>query len=518
MTEYTAPFVILFPWTAAFYFGLIRIVDPQWIEAREKPVAKIATVSSLIPLIILLILDMNAVIDGIPGNIRYGEWFGAGSYRVHLGLVLDGLSLTIATLMAWISFLTLRFSIPYMHREKGFLRFFMILNLFNGAMQLIVLAGSAVLTFVGWELAGVSSFLLIGYAFDRHTATRNANRAFITNRIGDAGFIFGIFSAFAWFGGTEWGHMSLATGGTTTLGATLVGVGFIIAAMAKSAQVPFSPWITRAMDGPTPSSAVFYGSLMVHAGVYLVLRLEPLLEKTPALLTIVAILGLVTALYGWIVAMVQSDVKSSLIFSTFSHTGLMFFWCGLGWFQLAAWHMGLHASFRAWQFLHAPSLMHDLDQPSPPAPQWLTRWHGLHTAVMQRFWLEQAGDALLATPTRKLSTDMQVFEYRLLAPLAGLPSQANAISSLAQWQDRRSGAIPLPGCSVERSAGIAGKFIRRLSDFLYFFEENVILKGGGAGLLRVLLRIGGRLAEIDHLLCQPRYLILLIALTFAIVL
>ncbi|MBF0144951.1 MAG: hypothetical protein HQL84_00355 [Magnetococcales bacterium] len=518
MVDQIAWLTILLPWGTALFLAGSRILHPHWHESREKRVARISLAASLIPVGLLLLLDLKALIQGVPGAIGLGEWFGAGAYRVQLELMLDGLSLTIATLMGWISFLTIRFSVLYMHREGGFMRFFMILHLFSGAMQLIVQAGNAVLTFVGWELAGVSSFLLIGYAFERHAATRNANRAFITNRFGDAGFMFGIFAAFTWFGGIDWSHISTSADQVETLGATLVGVGFMTAAMAKSAQIPFSPWIARAMDGPTPSSAIFYGALMVHAGIYLTLRLEPMLLQTPSVLTSIAVLGLLTALYGWMIALAQSDVKSSLIFSTISQIGLMFFWCGLGWFTLAAWHMGLHIAFRAWQFLHAPSLMDDLDRPAPPAPQFLTRWPQLHSAVIQRFWLEHLGDAMMAAPTYRLAADMQVFEHRVITPLTGLPAHANAISTLAQWQDQQSGVIDSAGYSVERSTGIAGRTLQKLASILHHFEENMILKGGGAGLFQTLLRIGKRLTQIDLLLSQPRYLFFMIALTFVIIL
>jgi len=518
MVDQWAWLAVFTPWAAALTLAVLRLMDPVWNETREKNVARISLFASLVPVVILLVLDVKGWAVGVGGAIDSGEWFGAGPYRVTLGLMLDGLGLSMATLMGWIAFMTVRFSTFYMHREAGFMRFFMILNLFNGAMQMIILAGNAVLVFVGWELAGVSSFLLIGYVYTRETATRNANRALITNRFGDAGFLFGIFSAFTWFGGTDWVHISSTADQVETLGATLMGAGFMTAAMAKSAQIPFTPWIARALDGPTPSSAIFYGSLMVHAGVFLTLRLEPMLRQTPTILTIIAVLGLLTAIMGWVIALAQSDVKSSLMFSTVSQVGLMFVWCGLGWFTLAAWHLGFHAMFRAWQFLHAPSLMHDLDRPSPPAPRWLTRWYGLHTAVLQRFWLEQIGDAMMAAPTEKLAADMQVVELQIITPLTGLPAHANAISTLAQWQDFQSGVIPQPGFSVERSTGVAGKLIQGLASILYHFEENMVLKGGGAGLLQILLNIGKPLTRIDFFLSEPRYLLFMIALTFVIIL
>ncbi len=276
------------------------------------------------------------------------------------------------------------------------------MSLFVAGMLLIVLAGNAVLAFVGWELAGVSSYLLIGYAYERPTATGNAARAFVTNRIGDAGFLLGIVAGAAAGSGRSNGRRSAPGGAPVTLltGAP-AGVGFVLAALAKSAQLPFAPWIARALEGPTPSSAIFYGALMVHAGVYLLIRLEPLLLagagrrwcSSPSL-------GVATALYGWLCGLAQTDVKSALIFATTTQVGLMFLACGLGWFELAAWHLGLHAAWRAYQFLHG-AVLHAPDRcrrAHPRRPGWRDGcW--LYTAALQRFWLEHLADGLLVRPT-----------------------------------------------------------------------------------------------------------------------
>jgi NADH:ubiquinone oxidoreductase subunit 5 (subunit L)/multisubunit Na+/H+ antiporter MnhA subunit len=160
-----------------------------------------------------------------------------------------------------------------------------------------------------------------------------------------------------WLGGAEWTMLN-NTGDLENLQIDLIVGCFLLAALAKSAQLPFSGWITRALEGPTPSSAIFYGSLMVHGGVYLLLRLEPLLSQAPPMMTLIAVLGLLTALYGWISGFVQTDIKTSLMLSTVSQAGLMLLWIGLGWFELAAWHLVLHAIWRAYQFLNAPSMMH----------------------------------------------------------------------------------------------------------------------------------------------------------------
>jgi NADH:ubiquinone oxidoreductase subunit 5 (subunit L)/multisubunit Na+/H+ antiporter MnhA subunit len=271
----------------------------------------------------------------LPEPLVFGEWLRIGAIPVRLSFVLDAYSLPAATLVALVAWMALRFSATYLHRESGFPRFFLGMCLFLAGMLLIVLAANAVLAFVGWELAGISSWLLIAYTWERPLATGNALFVFLASRVGDAGFVLGIGLA-VWSAGTvEWVWLA-GDGSMSTVTARLLAAGFVLAALVKSAQLPFTPWIARALEGPTPSSAVFYGSLMVHAGVYLLCRLQGLLLQVPDLLALLAVVGLTTALYGGLCALVQSDVKSALIFSVVAQVGLMFFCCGLGLFWLAA--------------------------------------------------------------------------------------------------------------------------------------------------------------------------------------
>ena len=175
----------------------------------------------------------------------------------------------------------------------------------------------------------------------------------------------------------------------------LLVIGFVIAALAKSAQLPFSAWLTRALEGPTPSSAIFYGAVMVHAGVYLMLRLEPLLLQVPDVMFGLVVAGALTAIYAWLCGLVQTDVKSALIFATLFQVSLMFVSIGLGWTTLALVHLCLHACWRVWQFLVAPSwLVITRERPAPP-PAWLRNNQFLYTAALQRFWL----DKLACRPT-----------------------------------------------------------------------------------------------------------------------
>jgi NADH-quinone oxidoreductase subunit M len=274
--------------------------------------------------------------------------------------------------------------------------------------------------FVGWELAGISSWLLIGYTWERPLATGNALFVFLTNRVGDAGFMLGIALAVWSVGTLEWAWLA-GDGSLGTVSARLLAAGFVLAALVKSAQLPFTPWIARALEGPTPSSAVFYGSLMVHAGVYLLCRLQGLLLQVPDLLALLAVVGLATAVYGSLCALVQSDVKSALIFSTVTQVGLMFFCCGLGLFWLAACYSGLHAAWRAYQFLLAPAYMHLVRRPARPVPRWLAAQRWWYTAALQRFWIEPLANSLLTRPTLALGRDVRALDERFIDPLVGAP-------------------------------------------------------------------------------------------------
>ncbi|MEA3277762.1 MAG: proton-conducting transporter membrane subunit [Pseudomonadota bacterium] len=504
------------PLTASLWIAADYLVHGNRGEAGEKQTAWVAQGAAGLSLLLALLLALPALWQGAPGQVQVAEWLRSGDLVLNISFTLDPLGLAMTTLVAFISLLTLRFSINYLHREAGFQRFFLVLCLFMAAMELIVMAGSAFLTFVGWELAGVGSYLLIAYAFERPNASRNATRAFVTNRIGDAGFLLALFLSWHWLGGVEWTTIESGAAQLSTVNADLLALGFLLAALAKSAQVPFAPWIARALEGPTPSSAVFYGSLMVHAGVFLLLRLEPLLLQAPQVASLLLVLGLLTALYGWLSGLTQTDVKSALMFSTTAQVGLMFVWCGLGWFELAAWHLALNALWRAYQFLHAPALMHLISRPARPVPPWLAGRQRLRTAALHRFWLDSVADWLLVRPTRALARDADRFDETVVSRMVGLPEQEHALSSLSDWEARKQQGT---GSEViGQGRGILGRSMEWLANLLHWFEDRLVLHGGGEGLMRTLRHLGGYALRIERLLESPRYLLLLIMATFVVIL
>lgn len=499
----------LVPLLAAAWIALGYIFKFNRGENGEAQTSNTAITASAISLLLILLQDISALLYGAPGQIKLGSWLASGDYQVFISFTLDTLGLAMTTLMALISLLTIKFSVNYLHREAGYQRFFIVMCIFNSAMILITMAGNAVLTMVGWELAGISSYLLISYTLDRSNATANANHALITNRIGDGGFILAIALSLIWFGGVEWPDILQHKNDLSSLHIGLVAGGFLLAAMVKSALFPFSTWITKALEGPTPSSAIFYGSLMVHAGIYLVIRLEPLFMMDGALLPLLTLIGLVTLTYGFLSGLVQTDIKSSFIFSVISQVGFMLTLCGFGLFDWAAVYLVLHSIFRAYQFLHAPSHMHMMSRPTRPASVLLQKWQWLYTACLQRFWLDQIINWLLVKPTQNLARDARSFDEKVVHKVVGLPGQASALSSLDQLESEST---------IGKGRGVAGSIMEWTASKLGWFEEHLVLHGGDQGINKVIQHLGGYVLKIEILLSQPRYLMILIIATFVVIL
>jgi NADH:ubiquinone oxidoreductase subunit 5 (subunit L)/multisubunit Na+/H+ antiporter MnhA subunit len=522
MVEVIVWLIPVLPLLSALWIAIGYVSGRNRGELGEKQTRRVVIGCTVLSLVALLVLDGLILLHGsLPGYVYITPWFNSGGFQANISFLLDGLGLVMTHLVLLVSLLTLRFSVNYLHREAGYQRYFMIMGLFTSAMLLIVMAGNAVLLFVGWELAGVSSYLLIAYSFERPTAAGNATRAFVTNRIGDAGFIVAIVMSFLWAGSAEWPVLFHSASTLDTLHIGLVASGFLLAAMAKSAQVPFVPWIARALEGPTPSSAIFYGALMVHAGVYLLIRMQPLLEHAPELSWMITLIGAVTALYGVVGGFVQTDVKSALMFSTSGQLGLMFMACGLGWFELASWHLVAHAVWRAFQFLNAPSMMHLMNRSPRPVPRWLRRRRWLYTAALQRFWIEHVSDWLLVRPIEALARDTQAFDQQVVNRLVGLPGSIGAVSSLAQWEKQKHAhSMQLDGDSgdIGKGQGAAGKLMEWIASILHWFEEHLVMKGGEEGIRSIILSIGSALVRVDELLSHPRYLLLMLLITFVVIL
>ncbi len=286
------------------------------------------------------------------------EWIDVGTFQAPVELRVDPLTMVMALIVTGVGFLIHVYSIDYMHGDPRYTRYFGYLNLFVFSMLILVLANNFVLLYVGWEGVGLCSYLLIAFWFERKTAADAGKKAFIVTRIGDTAMLIGIFLIFSTFGSVEYDQVFGAAGGLASGTATAIALLLFAGAVGKSAQLPLHVWLPDAMEGPTPVSALIHAATMVTAGVYLVVRTHSLFEASPVALTVVAVIGAITAVYAAISAIGQDDLKRVLAYSTISQLGYMFLAAGVGAYAVAIFHLVAHAFFKSVLFLSAGSVMH----------------------------------------------------------------------------------------------------------------------------------------------------------------
>ncbi len=293
------------------------------------------------------------------------RWIAVGELEVRVAFLVDELTVVMMLVVTAISALVTRFSVNYLHKEPGFGRYFTVVPLFVAAMLVLVMADNYLLLFLGWEGVGVCSYLLVAFYRDRTGAAQAGTRAFVMNRIGDAGLLVALFLLVVHTGSLRFSEVFAV--GLPPGAQTAVCLLLLVGAIGKSAQLPLGTWLAQAMEGPTPSSALIHAATMVTAGVYLVVRSHPLYELAPTALLVVGLVGALTALYGQLVGYVQTDVKGMLAASTTAQLGLMFVLCGLGLYAVAIFHLVAHAFYKSYLFLTAPSILHHLHGGADPA-------------------------------------------------------------------------------------------------------------------------------------------------------
>ncbi len=301
----------------------------------------------------------------IPHVEHYATWLSSGSFSAEYGMYLDQLSLVMLLVVTGVGFVIHIFSVGYMAHEGGYYRYFAYLNLFMFFMLTLVLANNYLLMFVGWEGVGLASYLLIGFWFHKQSAANAGKKAFITNRVGDFGFLIALFLLIKHFGtlqyNTLWTLVSkypVESAGAGLL--TAVGLLMLVGATGKSAQIPLYVWLPDAMEGPTPVSALIHAATMVTAGVYMVARSNPIFNRAPDARMAVAIIGTLTAIFAASIGLVQTDIKKVLAYSTVSQLGYMFMACGAAAYGAGIFHLMTHAFFKGCLFLCSGSIIHGL--------------------------------------------------------------------------------------------------------------------------------------------------------------
>lgn len=298
-------------------------------------------------------------------EVVVASWMTVGQLQVDWGFLFDPLSAVMLLVVTGVGSLIHLYSIGYMHGEEGFYRYFSYLNLFAFSMLMLVTGNNALVMFVGWEGVGLCSYLLIGYYFHKKSASDAAKKAFVVNRIGDFGFLIGLFVLY-WTLGSHgvWTVNFLEIGANAHLlgmgsgVVTLVTLCFFLGATGKSAQIPLYTWLPDAMEGPTPVSALIHAATMVTAGVYMIARMNPLFALSPDTMMVIAVIGGVTAIFAATIGLAQNDIKRVLAYSTVSQLGYMFLAMGVGAFTAGIFHLMTHAFFKACLFLGSGSVIH----------------------------------------------------------------------------------------------------------------------------------------------------------------
>lgn len=426
--------------------GLCAVLGIGWLlgwQPRERLVAQLTAACYGAVMLVVAAMWWELLAGGKAQlQAVYGDWFHVGHYHFPLALWADYISLPLLSLSALLTFLVAVFSRRYIHRDEGFFRFFMLLNLFGGGILLFFAAGSFDLMIGGWEVVGVTSILLIAFFQHRDEPVQSALRVFATYRACDVGLLVGAVLMHIFVGTSEFTEIlpNNLQPHTPLLGgaATVVAFLLLLAAMGKAAQVPFSGWLPRAMEGPTPSSAIFYGALSIHAGAYLLLRAAPIIAESTLVAETIVVIGLLTALHGTFVGRACPDAKTSLAYAAMTQLGIIFIEIGFGWHQLALWHITGHALVRTLQFLRAPSMLHDYHRVHAAAgghlgatgahfealmPQRMQSW--LYRLALDRGHHDTFLDRFVVGPVLQIARWMQRFEAKWIEYFGGAASGHN---------------------------------------------------------------------------------------------
>lgn len=345
---------IVIRWMPQEHFAGIRLTGPRSHLAGWLVVAAVA-LSFLLSLFTLI----SVVSDGTP-SYQSHEWMSIAGLEITFGILLDPLTAIMLVVVSGVSLLVQIYGLGYMGHDDGYTRYFSYMGLFTASMLGLVTASNVVQLFVFWELVGISSYLLVGFWLNRPSAAAAAKKAFIVTRFGDFGFLLGIMYLYSqnpsWLD-IETLYSAINAGLVATSVATWIGLGFFMGAVGKSAQFPLHTWLPDAMEGPTSVSALIHSATMVTAGVFLVARFFPLFEQSD-IMTLVAVIGSVTAVFAATMALVADDIKRVLAYSTISQLGYMMFALGIGAYGAAIFHLFTHAFFKACLFLAAGSIHH----------------------------------------------------------------------------------------------------------------------------------------------------------------
>jgi hypothetical protein len=436
------------------------------------------------------------------GYFSMGAWLSSDTLTVRVNFTSHGLNVWLAVVFALLLAAGGRFATTNL--PIGRPRFFALFSLFAAAVLFVLLSANLVGSLAGWILAELCGAGLIAHCYQQPRAGTNALRALLSQRLGDVGFMLGISLCYAWTDSVNWAQLQVSATELSIAQATGVSLCFALAAFAKAALVPFSPWLVRTLDEPVPVSLI-----LVHLGVFMVIVLEVLFMQSPFARAVLGLMGLVTVGYAVIVGKTQTTLHSALLFRCLAQVGLMFIECGLGLWTLASWHLAANLTLSCVQRL----VLADAPLTAAHPPRLVPA--RLYLLSLQQFWLEPIADWALVKPVCGLAQDLSYVDDRIIDRVVGLPS-AGALPLLVHYEDWEAGIAPPAAIPFTNSSGVAGKLTEWLSALLHWFESRLVQRSSHPHSNRTARQFGHAVNQFERLILRPRYLVLFVCITFLV--
>jgi proton-translocating NADH-quinone oxidoreductase, chain L len=359
---------------------IVTLVFGRGLLARRPEIVSLAAVTASWVLSMIVVVHVFGAHDKTI-DFNLFTWISAGSFHVQWGYLVDSLTAVMLIVVSTIGMLVHYYSIGYMRGDGGYYRFFAYLNLFMFMMFMLILANNYLLVFLGWEGVGLCSYLLISFWFHKKSASQAGKKAFLVNRVGDWGFMLGMFLMFVTFGSLQFGKVFAKVPFVSPGIVTWISLLLFVGAVGKSAQFPLHVWLPDAMEGPTPVSALIHAATMVNAGVYMIARSYPLVSHSHTAMLVVMIVGTFTAIYAACIALTQNDIKKVIAYSTISSLGFMFMALGAGAWVAAIFYLFAHGFFKGLLFLGSGSVIHSMSD-----EQDMRLMGGLRKKLPLTFW------------------------------------------------------------------------------------------------------------------------------------
>lgn len=440
------------------------------------------------------------------GSFSVGQWLGSDTLNIRINYQSNGLPVFLAALFAVLLAMAAQFTAGCFLPVAGKTPLHIGLCLFASAILQLVLSANAIGTLMGWQLTAFCALGLTVYNHRGLAASASGLTIFLVQRTGDAGFLLGAGLTYAWTENLNWAHLSSQLHTLSSGQVTSIGLCYLLAILAQSAQLPFSIWLPRTIDSTLPANAIL-AALMPHTGIYLLLLLQPVFEEALLPRILLGVVGFSTAVYGYFTGLAQTAARNALAYAIAAQLGIMCLEASLGFWQLAAWHLCAHVAVRFWQFLNLPALQAALDatgaRPHTSRPPASRR---LFVACLQGFWLDLFIGWTLIRPIRRLSHDLAFFDRHIVDQLTGNPQHRLYLNPV----------LAQPAGTLGNSGGLPGKLTNSAAAVLQWFDKQLALRGVGKSGIDYGRKLGFIANKIERLLLGPRYLALVVFITLLV--